>query len=262
MAETAGRAVDSPARAILVAVALGLGGPLLAFVLSLPIVFLLQSDVITIEIALVLALVLGQYVAFGGLALASLRIRDLDWAAVRAYLGVRLPSLRTLLAVLAGWLVIFGSILAIGFLVQLLGAETAENTTGELARTSPAIIPPLIVAMFLVVGPSEEILYRGVVQGRLREALGPVPAIVLASAIFALIHWFALTGGASARLVTVAILFVPSLVFGAVYEYTGNLVAAALLHAIHNSVLLAGLWVAIRLGSDPALFAPISLALP
>lgn len=246
MAETARRVVDSPVRAVLVAVALGLGGPFLAFVLSLPIVLLLESALITIEIALVLAFVLGQYVAFGGLALAYLLSRDFDLGAIRAYLGVRLPSVRDLLVVLGGWVMIFGAILAIGFLVQSLGAETAENTTGELARTSPAIIPPLIVAMFLVVGPSEEILYRGVVQGRLRESFGPVPAIVLASAIFAVIHWFALTGGASARLLTVAILFVPSLVFGAVYEYTENLVAAALLHGIHNSVLLGLLYLAIQ----------------
>ena len=39
-------------------------------------------------------------------------------------------------------------------------------------------------------------------------------------------------------LVTVGILFVPALVLGAVYEYTGNLVVPSLLHSIHNSVIV------------------------
>jgi len=40
-------------------------------------------------------------------------------------------------------------------------------------------------------------------------------------------------------LVTVTILFFPATIFGYVYEYTGNLVVPALLHGIHNSVLLS-----------------------
>lgn len=225
---------------------LGFGGPVLALVLSRAIIEGVRAALIPPLAAIFLILVAGQYVAFGGLALGYLRLRAMDWAAIRSYLGIRLPSIRDLLTVLGGWLLIIGSLVVISFVVQTLGAQPAENQAGELARELPAIIPFLIVAMFLVVGPSEEILYRGVVQGRLRESLGPAASIVLASAIFAVVHWFALTGGASARLTTVAILFVPSLVFGAVYEYTGNLVVPALLHAIHNSVLLALLWVSLQ----------------
>ncbi len=230
-------------RALATAGLLGFAGPLIALVFSLVIVAGLQTGLLPPLLALLLLVVTGQYVAFGGLAVGYLRYRSLSWSGIREYLGVRVPSLRELLVVLGGWVLIFASLLAISLLVQATGAQPAENQVGELARQLPGIIPVLIVAMFLVVGPSEEILYRGVVQGRLREALSPAPAIVLASAIFALVHWFALTGGSSSRLLTVAILFFPSLVFGAVYEYTGNLVVPALLHGLHNAVLLALLWV-------------------
>jgi membrane protease YdiL (CAAX protease family) len=110
---------------------------------------------------------------------------------------------------------------------------------------NPAIIPLLIAASFLVIGPSEEILYRGVVQGRLRETLSPAPAILIASAIFAAVHVMALTGGISGRLTTIAILFLPSIVFGAVYEYTENLVVPALLHGLHNAVIFTILYITI-----------------
>jgi membrane protease YdiL (CAAX protease family) len=232
-------------RALATAGLLGFGGPLIAVFFSLIIVAGMQGGVLPPLLALFLLVITGQYVAFGGLALGYLRYRSMSWSAIRQYLGVRVPSLRELLIVLGGWVLIFGSLIVISLLVQATGAQPAENQLGEVARQLPAIIPILIVVMFLVVGPSEEILFRGVVQGRLRETLSAAPAIVLASGIFALVHWFALAGGSSGRLLTVGILFFPSLVFGAVYEYTGNLVVPALLHGLHNSVLLALLWVAL-----------------
>ncbi|MFC7197304.1 CPBP family intramembrane glutamic endopeptidase [Halosimplex aquaticum] len=63
----------------------------------------------------------------------------------------------------------------------------------------------LIPLSFLVVGPGEELLYRGLVQGTLRETLHPARAIVLASALFASIHLFSLTG--EGKLVYVGIAF-------------------------------------------------------
>lgn len=239
-----------PGRAVAVALALGIGGPVLAFVCSLPVVLLLEVVALPVLVVLALLLVAGQYVAFGGLALGYLRFRDMDWAEIRSYLGVRVPTLREVGVVLGGWLVIFAAIVAISIVVQLVGAQPAENQAGQVAEEIPALIPPLIVAMFLVVGPSEELLYRGVVQGRLRESFGPAAAIVMASAIFAAIHWAALTGGAVGRLTTIAILFVPSLVFGAVYEYTGNLVVPALLHGLHNAVVLAILYAGLVLAEE------------
>jgi membrane protease YdiL (CAAX protease family) len=241
---------DSPARAVLVALGLGVLGPLLAFGLTLPVGVLALTLEPPFIVTLALGLIAGQYLAFGGLALGYLRFRDMDLAAIREYLGVRMPDVKGFVLVIGGWLLIFLLLIVIGLIVQYVGAQPAENEIGQVAEDLPSIIPPLIVAMFLVVGPSEEILYRGVVQGRLREALSAAPAIIVASAIFAAVHLGALTGGLNARLTTVAILFVPSLVFGAIYEYTDNLVVPALLHGLHNSVLLALLWVQIEYGPE------------
>lgn len=234
---------QSPLDPILIATGLALLGPLLAIVLSIPVLVVDMYVGLPLLALLALALVSGQYLAFGGLALGYLRSRGLDLGGIRSYLGISRPGIREFVVIIGGWVLIFALLLVMSFLVQLLGTEPAPNESAVQAFENPGIIPPLIVAMFLIVGPSEEILFRGVVQGRLREYFGPVLSIGYASAVFAAIHFLALTGGGTARLLTIAILFVPSLVFGAVYEYTDNLAVPALLHGLHNSVLLALLYV-------------------
>jgi membrane protease YdiL (CAAX protease family) len=237
-------------RGIAVAVGLGLLGPVLAFLAALLVGLLNSALDLPLAVALGLGLVAGQWVAFAGFGLWYLRSRSMSWPTVRSYLGIRVPSLREVGIVVGAWLVIITLLVAVAALVMRLGAEPAANQSVETASQNPAIIPLLVLASFLVIGPSEELLYRGVVQGRLREVLSPVPAILIASAVFAFVHVMALTGGVGARLTTVAILFVPSLVFGAIYEYTGNLVVPALTHGLHNAVLFTLLYVSIAYGDE------------
>ena len=242
---------DSPAVAVVVAIGLGVLGPVIALVGGLGVSLLgAVGGGVSLAVNIVLTLIVGQYVAFGGLAVGYLAWRGFDRAGIVSYLGVRRPSLKELGLVVGGWVVIVVTLFVVSAIVQLLGTETASNQSAEVAMQNPAIIPLFIVAMFLVVGPSEEILYRGVVQGRLRESLPAAPAIAIASGIFALIHVMALTGGLSGRLTTVGILFFPSLVFGAVYEYTDNLVVPALLHGLHNAVLFTILYISIVYGEE------------
>ncbi len=241
---------DSPLRAVGVAVGLGTLG--IAFVLlSSLLVFGIDTVVeLPLAVNLGLTLVLGQYVAFGGLALVYLLYRGFDRSGIVSYLGIRRPTLTELGLVLGGWVVILILVIAISAVLQVIGAETAANQSAELATQNPAVIPLLIAASFLVIGPAEEVLYRGIVQSRLRESISAVPAIAIASAIFAAVHVIALTGGIEGRLTTIAVLFFPSLVFGAVYEYTDNIVVPALLHGLHNAVLFTLLYVAVAYSDE------------
>ncbi len=261
--DDASRTDDSAIVAVVVAVGLGLLGPLIALVGGFGI-FAVDVAVggLPLAVNLLLTLLVGQYVAFAGLALAYLAWRGFDRSGIVSYLGVRRPSLIELGLVVAGWVVILVSVMGISLLVQLLGVETAANQSAELAIGNPAIIPLFIAASFLVIGPCEEILYRGVVQGRLRESLPAAPSIVIASAVFAFIHVLALTGGIEGRLTTVAILFFPSLVFGAVYEYTENIVVPSLLHGLHNAVIFTLLYVSIVYGDEFEELAEMGAALP
>ena len=263
---TAGASSGSGASTpVAIGAALGLGvlGPVIALVGGFGI-FALDGAVggLPTAVTLGLTLVVGQYVAFGGLAVGYLRWRGFDWPGVSSYLGVRRPRLTELGLVVGGWVVIVVTLFVVSTIVSLLGAETASNQSAEVAMQNPGLIPLFIAAMFLVVGPSEEILYRGVVQGRLRESLPAVPSILIASGIFAFIHLMALTGGVSGRLTTVAILFFPSLVFGAVYEYTENLVVPALLHGLHNAVIFTLLYVSLVYGDELRSLGETAIVLP
>lgn len=193
-------------------------------------------------------ILLFQFAGFVIFGLGYLRWRGFDRGTIRQYLGVDLPSLRELGLILVTWVAMIVAAAVVAQVVMLAVTELfgsgaaeqpAENPVGEVVANNPEIFPVMILFMFLVVGPAEELLFRGVVQGRLRERLSAVPAIVVASAVFASAHVLALWGQDPVAIaMTITILFVPSLGFGGIYEYTGNIVVPALLHGFHNSVVV------------------------
>ena len=237
--------------AVLVVSGLGLGAGV-ALVLALS-VLLVGVGLDPSPLALlVISLVSIQGVAFGGVALLYLRFRGRPVTSV----GVRLPSVRELLIVVAGYATAFIAAITGAIVIGITGAPAGENQVAEFASTDPSVLLWLIPASFLLIGPGEELLFRGIVQGRLRETFDRVPGVVLASALFAAVHFAALTGGAGGRLVTIAVLFFPALVFGAVYELTDNLVVPALVHGAYNATLFAFAYLAIRLSESGAVPEP------
>jgi hypothetical protein len=235
---------SSPLRSVVVAVVVALVGIVAGTALVLGSVTAVRAGGIRITpLAFVVAsLVLLQGVAFGGVALGYLRYRGLPVD----YLGVRVPSIQDVGAIVVAYVVAIGVAISGAIVVSLSGVQAGSNQAAELGAENPEVLLLLIPASILIIGPGEELLFRGVVQNRLREAFSAVPGIAIASAIFAGIHFVALSGGTGARLVSIVVLFFPSLVFGAVYEYTENLVVPALVHGAYNATLFTLLYVAIR----------------
>lgn len=182
---------------------------------------------------------IGQLFGFAGLSIWYLRRRGLEWHSLTSYLGIRVPTLRDLGVVLGGYVAIIVALIVISIVAALFLPEPAQNQGAQTAAENPEIVPPMILMMLLIVGPCEELLYRGTVQNRIRENFDVLPGIAIASAIFASVHVVALAGDLVGIVVTISILFFPGMIFGFVYEYTGNLVVPALLHGIHNSILLS-----------------------
>lgn len=198
----------------------------------------------------VLPFVIGQIVAFVGVGLGYLRWRGLSREEMAAYLGIRRPTAIESVIAVVGPVLVLVTALTVSSLVLFFGTEPAQNQGAQMTLENPSIIPIMIAAMLLVVGPCEEILFRGVIQSRARETLAAVPAILLAAAVFAPAHVVSLSGGVGAMLTTISILFVPSLIFGAVYEYTENLVVVAVMHGLYNSLLLTIGYVVITYGPE------------
>jgi membrane protease YdiL (CAAX protease family) len=177
-----------------------------------------------------LSVVLGQGVAFGTFALGYLAYTDRGFGFVK----VRIPTIRDLGWTVGGTLALFAGLVAISALFTLLGVQSASNAVTEFGEQDPTVFLLLVPLSFLFIGPGEELLYRGVVQGRLREAFGPWIAIGVASIVFAAIHVFSLQG--AGKLAYIAILLVLSPILGLAYERTDNLVVPSLIHGAFNAI--------------------------
>lgn len=177
-----------------------------------------------------------QGVTFGGIAVLYLKGRDLGFG----FVPVRLPDKRDGAVIVGGSIAILGLLFVASSVITALGLNSAQNQIVEVGRQNPSVFLLLIPLQFLLVGPGEELLFRGLVQGTLRESLHPARAIVLASALFASIHLFSLSG--DGKLVYIGIAFVLALVLGVAYEYTDNLVVPAVIHGTYNAVQFAGVY--------------------
>jgi uncharacterized protein len=181
-----------------------------------------------------LSIVLTQGVAFGGVALLYLRLRR-----GRVRVPLRWPTARDLQWMVGGSALALGALVVGGIVISLLGIEVGAHQVQDLGMADPEIFALLIPLSFLLIGPGEELLFRGVIQGRLRQAFGPVSAVTIAAVIFAAVHITALTGPTHARIAGVALLLLPSLVFGLSYERTRNIAVPAVIHGTYNATLLA-----------------------
>jgi uncharacterized protein len=84
----------------------------------------------------------------------------------------------------------------------------------------------VIIAVSLLAGFGEELLFRGVVQAGLEQYLSGVAALVIASLFFGLVH--AIT---PAYFVLATIM---GLYLGLLYQLTGNLLIPCLVHALYD----------------------------
>jgi len=232
-------------RAVGVGIGVGVGGLVLGVVLTIGALLLLSLfvEIGPLEL-IVLSLLMTQ-----GVGLTAAAVGYVTWRGVGLdYIKARVPGLVDIVWVVVAYVSALVGVWVVAFLATLADAPTAENQVSETASQNPEVLLILIPGSFLLIGPGEELLFRGVVQARIREAFDPVSGVVIASVIFAAVHFAALTGGTSGRLVTVGILLVPSLILGAAYEYTDNIVVPALIHGAYNATLFTILYAVLKYG--------------
>jgi len=245
-----GRGKGGPLRAAGAAIGTVLGAFALAlvFVLAGSLVLLLATDGEPGIVGGLMVSLVGSQAAFVVASLAFLRSRG---ESVRD-IGVAVPDVRELALVVLGLGAVFVLVISLGLALQALDLQGASNATADTAQEVPSSLLLLIPIAIFVIGPAEELLFRGVVQRRIREVASAPVAIASASALFAVSHVIALIGDLSAMAVTVFVLFVPALVFGILYEYTKNVVVTALVHGLYDAVIFGLLYVALRYAPDSA----------
>jgi membrane protease YdiL (CAAX protease family) len=211
------------------------GLTLLAFVISIAagVVFLVPLVALGYDITTTWPLVgstaAGQ-VGFLVVALAFVSRRSVD-------VEVAVPAVRDLLYVVVGTVVALVAATGLSYLM-VLADLVPESVIGEAATADPTFLLALAALSVVLVAPAEELLFRGAIQGRLRERYGPVPAVVVASLLFGSLHLANYSG--SIQRVAAGALLISAIgaVFGVVYERTRNLAVPIAVHALYNTVLL------------------------
>ena len=183
-------------------------------------------------------LVLG----LGTVAAAVLVLTDRGWS----FIDLKLPTTRDLIYVVGGFALLVGAAMAISLLLRETGTESAGHGSMERAAEHPEILLILIPASILVIGPFEELLYRNVIQKSLYEYFSKSGAVIVASIPFAIVHFPAYSGGHLGQsLVSLGVVLTLSIILGALYARTENLVVPALVHGCYNALVFYNQYVSL-----------------
>ena len=150
-------------------------------------------------------------------------------------LGLKRASFKILIAVSLVAVPLF--LLAVGVSIGQVIAFGPDPTAADVEM---AVVPrdslqlfALIGLSLVLVGPCEELAFRGFVQKGFENSFGKMKGLLIASGLFALLHGLN-------TLYAILPIFAVSTVFGYVWQKTdGNTTAAALMHGVYDTVTIA-----------------------
>lgn len=165
-----------------------------------------------------------------GLAIATIRYLDvpspLDW------MEVRRPDLWGLGYILLGVFLLIVAALGSNILIQNVFGLERTMDGGSLSN---AVLWSRVGTLLILVGPAEELMFRGIIQRSLRDVIGRWPAILFAGGLFGFLH-INLAATAPGDMLWLVALSLLGVILGWVYERTNNLVVPALAHGSFNSL--------------------------
>ncbi|MFC6906951.1 type II CAAX endopeptidase family protein [Halalkalicoccus tibetensis] len=188
-------------------------------------------DVFEQSVLLIVINVLAlQGLGFGSVALFYLLTRNEGMD----LLMVSIPDFRDLLAIISGLVSLFVVLVGVQIVQTAFGIQSADHGLVERGMQNPELLLILVPLSILLVGPGEELLFRGVIQQLLRIRFGTIIGITIASVIFSIAHVGSLSGeGLFPTLITYVLL---SVILGVSYEYSENLVVPSMIHGLFNAV--------------------------
>lgn len=179
----------------------------------------------------------GSYAHWAGLLQDAVWLAvavAIPWLCVRrptsADYGLRRPTPKRAVITVLVAVVVFAAFSAIYAALAGVGEEPNEKIalTGFGEST---IRDVAFVLLYGAVAPLvEEVLFRGVLFGALRNATGPLPAALLTGGFFGLLH----LGGGQDDLIPTLIAF--GVVLALTYHYSASLYVAIAVHAANNAL--------------------------
>ena len=174
----------------------------------------------------------------GGVYLFGLKRRGLNWESI----GLRSTSTTWYLITFVITMMIIPLASLVTIFIFFLSGQTLENPQLDFLLPEGLSVIDALAMLFLAgfAAPfGEELLFRGVLYTMLRERWGIWFSVLFSSLLFGIIHGnFAvgLTG------------FLIGIVAAIVFEYSGSLWTAVLVHSINNSLKIGLLYLLVKLG--------------
>ncbi|APW97195.1 CAAX protease family protein [Halobiforma lacisalsi AJ5] len=253
---------DGPVRATLVGIGLTVFGLLMANVLTTP-AFLFDPALLEgLGNGSIAGRTLALILNFVGMFLAGLLYLLATGRGV-AWIDLRIPSRRDWKYIVAGGVGSLLFLFAFNIVSTLLEVSAADSQIMEIIGGDQTMILIMIAIVFLFNAPAEEFLFRNVIQKRLYAAFTRMQAVVVASVIFALVHFPMYVAFADSLLSTLAsltVMFGGALIFGYVYAKTDNLLVPTAAHAVLNAFQFGVLYLAIEYGIEEVQAEPSTLA--
>ncbi|NCA98119.1 MAG: CPBP family intramembrane metalloprotease [Clostridia bacterium] len=136
-----------------------------------------------------------------------------------------LPALILSIGLLGVTNLLFSGLMILGDSVPAVERLMADYLE-QAEAFSPALGYGWLIAGITILAPlSEELLFRGIIQGELRRAMPEWLAVVIQAALFAVFHMQA---------IQVLYVFLPALALGAMYAVTRSFWVPVLMHVVFN----------------------------
>lgn len=150
-------------------------------------------------------------------------------------LGLKKPSVRILMivSVVAVPLLLLGVGISVGEEMVFGPDLTAELLEKSVMPRDPFQLVAMVALSLVLVGPCEELAFRGFVQRGFENSFGKMWGLLVSSVLFGLLHGLN-------TLYAVVPVFVVGLVLGYVWQRTGgNTTATALMHGVYDAIAIA-----------------------
>jgi membrane protease YdiL (CAAX protease family) len=224
------------ARAVATAFALAIGGGVVSF--AGVVLFGAVGGILGITDADIYAVAdVGVQLGFAVVAAGYLFVADKR----SRYLKFRRPAVEDIAWILA--LPAISAALSVGLTTVLpvfgIAVPTHSHSsvgTAELLLERPMLWAVAIPALYLFAAPIEEILYRGIVQGRVRPHLGTAGVVLVSGVAFGSMHTLTYLFASGPLVYTILSTTAFGCVWAFVYERTENLVVTAVSHAMFWTV--------------------------
>ncbi|HZK29209.1 MAG TPA: CPBP family intramembrane glutamic endopeptidase, partial [Clostridia bacterium] len=122
------------------------------------------------------------------------------------------------------WMVVLSSLDEMSWLGRLF-QEYLDKMALFDGRTSTQMLDLLVTVLLVPV--AEELLFRGIIQGELRRAFGPIVSVVATAVLFAVFHLDVIQG---------SYVLIAGLALSIVYHFTENIMVPIGLHVLFNFI--------------------------